>query len=178
MRRRYCAAKPFSAFLRDVEVNAALWHSIARRADVPREWVERVRNAGGKWHLLVVAEDWCGDAVNTLPVLAKLAELAGNIDLRIISRDENPDVMDGHLSPTGARAIPVVMLLDESFAERGWWGSRPRELQEWVLSVGSGMSKEERYLAVRRWYTQDRGISAVREIVDLLETTLRKPVAA
>ncbi|MFN2565051.1 MAG: thioredoxin family protein [Gemmatimonadaceae bacterium] len=86
LRRRYCAAKPFAEFLRDVQANADLWRSLARRAHVPEQVVERVRALGGRWHLLVLVEDWCGDAVNTLPVLARLAELADNVGLRVRPR--------------------------------------------------------------------------------------------
>ncbi|MFN2398138.1 MAG: thioredoxin family protein [Gemmatimonadaceae bacterium] len=178
MKRRYCAAKPFDHFLRDVQNNAQLWRAVARRADVPREWVDRMQAIAGRWHLLILVEDWCGDAVHTLPVLAKLAELAGNVDLRVLSRDANPDLMNAHLSPTGGRAIPVVLVLDECFAERGWWGSRPHELQHWFREAGLAMSSEDRYLEMRRWYTRDRGISAVREIVELLERAAQPVLAA
>ena len=58
LRKRYRAAKPFGEFLRDVEANADLWRALATRAHVPPELVERVRALGGRWHLLVLAEDW------------------------------------------------------------------------------------------------------------------------
>jgi hypothetical protein len=88
--------------------------------------------------------------------------------LRVLRRDENPDLMDAHLTG-GARAIPVVMLLDEQFVERGWWGSRPAELQSWLAGPGQSLSKEERYREVRRWYARDRGRSVVEEIVNAME---------
>lgn len=169
MRARYCAAQPFSRFLDTVEANADLWRSLAGRASVPVGMVERVRAAGGKWHLLVIAEDWCGDAVNTLPVLARLAEAAENVELRVVSRDENPDLMDAHRSPRGAAAIPVVMILDEGFVERAWWGSRPSMLQAWIDDVGAAMPKEQRYREVRRWYALDRGVSTLDEVIRLIE---------
>src|SRR5690606_25779827 len=55
----------------------------------------------------------------------------------VLRRDENLDLMDARLSPTGGRAIPVVMLLDESGMEIGWWGSRPAGLQTWIDAEGS-----------------------------------------
>src|SRR5690606_33724710 len=112
---------------------------------VPEAHVERVAALPGRWHLLVLSEDWCGDAANSIPVLARLAELAPNLELRLLSRDENPDLMDAHLTNGTARAIPVVMLLDEDFVERGWWGSRPAELQRWVVEEGLKMEPGPRY---------------------------------
>lgn len=169
LRTRYCAAQSFDSFLEGAAANAELWRSIARRATVPAAIVDRVRAAGGQWHLLVIAEDWCGDAVNTLPVLARLAEVAGNVGLRILSRDASPDLMDAHRSASGAAAIPVVMIVDEGFVERTWWGSRPGALQAWVDDVGMTLPKEERYREVRGWYARDRGASALDEIVSLIE---------
>lgn len=75
--------------------------------------------------------------------------------------------MDARLSPTGGRAIPVVMLLDESGMEIGWWGSRPAGLQAWIDEEGRELPAEERIRYVRRWYAQDRGASTLREVLAL-----------
>ena len=63
------------------------------------------------------------------PYLARLQEALPNFELRVLSRDENPDLMDAHLT-NGTRSIPVVMILDQEFREVAWWGPRPRPLQE------------------------------------------------
>lgn len=84
--------------------------------------------------------------------LAKLAERASNLDLKILGRDSNPDLMDSHLTG-GSRSIPVVILLDETFIERAWWGPRPRDLQEWALgavAVGVVHHRERRGLGHHR----------------------------
>ena len=43
--------------------------------------------------------------MNTVPYLARLAESVPNIDMRLLTRDENPDLMDAHLNGT-SRSIP------------------------------------------------------------------------
>ncbi len=177
LRERYCAAQTFDAFLAGVETNRDLWHAIARRASARDELTARVEATGQRWHLLVLAEDWCGDAVNVLPFIARLADRAANLDLRVVGRDANPDLMDGHLTGK-SRSIPVVIVLDATFTERGWWGSRPRKLQEWVLCPGSLMSKAERYRDIRRWYVQDRGVAVLNEIVGVIEGAVAKSAAA
>ncbi|GAC1659192.1 MAG: hypothetical protein NVS4B3_27170 [Gemmatimonadaceae bacterium] len=151
--------------------------ALAKLAHVPTDVVERVRGLGGHWHLLVLVEGWGGEAINSLPVLAKQADLAENLDLRALSRDDNPDLMASQLSPTGAAAIPVVLLLDNGYVERGWWGSRPAELQHWVQLVGLAMLKPERYREVRQWYVQDRGLTTLREFVGLLDGAARPNTA-
>jgi hypothetical protein len=167
-RDRYLGAPEFDEMLATARENVDLWTAVWRRAVVPDEYLRRVEALGGAWHLLVLSEDWCGDAVNTVPVVAKLAELSPNLDLRVLARDENPDLMDAHL--TGAsRSIPVVIALDEEFRERGWWGPRPAELQAWVLGAGRAVEKAERYKYVRAWYARDRGLMTLEAVVSMLE---------
>jgi hypothetical protein len=169
LKDRFETAPRFTEFLAAAEKNAGLWRDTYRLTRVPPEAVARAAALPGRWHLLVLNEDWCGDAVNTVPHLARLAELSGNVDLRVVGRDANPDLMDAHLSPAGARAIPVVIVLDGEFAERGWWGSRPGELQRWVQEHGSVLEKEERYRYVRTWYARDRGRSTLDEVLRIME---------
>jgi hypothetical protein len=168
LRERYLGAPEFEEMLATAEQNADLWAAVWRRANVPGEFVHRVAALGGAWHLLVLSEDWCGDAVNTVPVVAKLAELSPNVDLRVLARDHNLDLMDAHLTGT-SRSIPAVIVLDEEFVERGWWGPRPAELQAWVLGPGRALDKEARYREVRAWYARDAGRTTLAEVGATLE---------
>lgn len=168
MRDRYLGAMEFGEMLATVTRHEALWAAVWRRAEVPDELVRRLGAVGGAWHLLVLSEDWCGDAVNTVPVVARLAELAPNADLRVLARDANLDLMDSHLTGT-SRSIPVVIVLDEGFSEVGWWGPRPAELQAWVLGPGRALEPEAKYREIRAWYARDRGRSTLEELVGLIE---------
>jgi hypothetical protein len=63
----------------------------------------------GPRKLLAIAEDWCGDVYRELPTAVRIAE-AGELELRIFLRDENPDIMDEFVSSNGkSRAIPVFV---------------------------------------------------------------------
>ena len=156
MESRFRAAPTFAEFLDAAQANRDLWTAMARRATVPAEIVERVAALPGRWRLLVLNEDWCGDAVNTVPYVARLAEVAPNVELRLLGRDDNPDLMDAHLW-RGSRSIPVVIVYDEEFVERGWWGPRPSLLQTWAVGEGRALEKSERYKEIRRWYARDGG---------------------
>lgn len=164
MKDRYESAPTFRDYLESVEKNRELWHGIWRRVRLPPDLVQEAREDDRRWRLLALSEDWCGDAVNLLPVVARFAE-AVDWDFRVLSRDENPDLMDAHLTGGRSRSIPVVMLLDEDYEERGWWGPRPEELQSWVVSEGLSTPSAERYRKVRRWYATDRGRTTLREIL-------------
>ncbi len=164
----FASGRTFAEFLESTGEHAPLWHAVTRRSQVADDVVAALSDLRGQWHLLVLVEDWCGDAVNSLPTVARLAESVPNIDMRILSRDAHPDLMNAHLSPSGGRAIPVVILLDAAFVERGWWGSRPRALQASIDEQGATLAKQDRYREARRWYVADRGESTAREIAAMV----------
>ncbi len=143
-----------------------LWEAIHRLAKVPVWALEGTATLPENARLVALSEDWCGDAVNTIPIVAKWAE-AAQVPLRILKRDEHPAVMDRYLSGT-ARAIPVVIALAGDWRELGWWGPRPSVLQAWVLEQRAlGRTKTDLYPEIRRWYARDRGESTLREVLAL-----------
>lgn len=170
LRDRWASAVTLDEFIDGAEANQELWRSIRDRARVSAEVVDRLRVHSAPRKLLVLLEDWCGDAVNTVPVLARLADALPNLELRVLRRDESPELMDSHLSGT-SRAIPVVIIIDENFHELGWWGSRPRPLQAWFESAeAQTMDRTDRYRELRRWYARDQGRTTVEEVAALLAT--------
>lgn len=137
-----------------------LWEAIHRTHTLP-DWALGL-TLPADTRLLAIAADWCGDAVNTIPTLAKWAAAIG-VEFRLIDRDAWPQVMDHYLTD-GARSIPIVIALDPEFKELGHWGPRPSELQAWVMAHKDTMEKSARYKEVRRWYAKDRGATAIRDV--------------
>lgn len=80
---------------------------------------------------IVLTEDWCGDAMVNVPILLKIAEKA-NIDVRMLLRDENLELMDQYLTNGTARAIPIFIFIDEAGNETAVWGPRAPEAQQLV----------------------------------------------
>lgn len=165
----YDKGMTFAEFCSAAKANNDLWKKIYEHAEVAPDIAARAAALGGTWHLLVLAEDWCGDAVNTIPPLARLTEVASNITLKILPRDQNLGLMDAHLTNGKSRSIPVVIFLDASYEERGWWGPRPESLQAWAMNEGIALPKDERYKALRTWYARDRGHTTLDEILTALE---------
>jgi hypothetical protein len=171
LKKRYASALTLDEFIDGAEVNQEFWRASMKRARVPAELVERLSSLPERRYLLALTEDWCGDAVNSLPYVARMTEAVPQLDLRVLERDRNPDLMDTHLSGT-ARAIPVVIILDEKYRELGWWGSRPEPLQRWMKSEEARqLDKSDLYREVRRWYARDQGRTLLEEIALLLERT-------
>ena len=168
-RAHWEVAEDWPAWLAKVAKHEELWQAVAARIRVPVELVRRAEAAPGHWRLLVMTEDWCGDAVNLVPPIAGLAERADNMDVRMIGRDAHPDLMAAHLT-RGSRSIPVAILLDEDFRMRGWWGPRPGPLQDWFEAELRAMPSRERYPLLRGWYARDRGATTLEELVALIES--------
>ncbi len=150
-----------------------LWRGVYDRVVLPGSALEGFARSPVR-RLLVIAADWCGDAANTVPVLARLADLVRGMELRVLVRDEHPEVMNAYLT-NGTRSIPIVIALDDSFRELGHWGPRPAALQEWVLSNRKMMPSPQRYAYARKWYAKDKGETTLRELLGAV-TDNRSPV--
>jgi hypothetical protein len=168
--RHWEAASRFEAFLAGVEKRGDEWRaSYAAAESVSPELLGRVLAAGGRWRLLVIAEDWCGDSLHTVPWMARLAELAPNLELAVAGGNVGRDVMEAHRTPDGRAATPTAVLLDEAFAERGCWVERPEVLQSWYLEREGRIPREELQARKYQWYAGDRGGETLREIVERIE---------
>lgn len=156
-------ALPYQRFVAESVQHRGLWEGIYRLMRVP-DWTFHAVPPGTKRRLLVLAEDWCGDASSTVPILARFADAVPGMALRLLRRDEHPEVMDRYLT-NGSRSIPIVIVLDEGFRELGHWGPRPAELQAWVTENRPLVPKAELYPQVRKWYARDRGETTLREVL-------------
>lgn len=121
---------------------------------------------------IVLVEAWCGDGAQNLPILTKMAEASSCIELRILLRDENLDVIDAHLT-SGGRSIPKLICLEkDTLKEIGEWGPRPAAAQRMVdeFKRGSGpvLNKEELERNIHLWYAGDHSLSLQHEFMQLL----------
>jgi len=157
----------FERFVREATQHCDLWTGVYRTARVPSWATEGVARLGRRFRFVILAEDWCGDASSTVPIVARFAEDVA-AELRVLRRDEHPEVMDAYLT-NGARAIPVVIVLTEAMEEVGHWGSRPSELQAFVMGERARGRRPKDYFAeVRRWYAEDKGESTLRELLAVM----------
>jgi hypothetical protein len=106
---------------------------------------------------MVLTEPWCGDSAQCLPCLAVLADAAPGVDLRLLLRDENLDIMDQFLTD-GKRSIPVLVGLDADGGELLRWGPRPAAAQDVVdMAKSEGLAKPDLLERLHLWYGRDRG---------------------
>jgi len=81
--------------------------------------------------VLVIAEDWCPDVVQNVAMLAKIADGVPGMEVSIVRRDENTELMAQYLTNEKKR-IPVIAFFDMTFREIARWTGRCREADEWI----------------------------------------------
>lgn len=118
---------------------------------------------------LVITEGWCGDASQNLPVFEKIELACPHITLKLVLRDENPELMDRYLT-NGTRSIPkLICIKKETGQELFIWGPRPTELQHIVTELKNNhVSSEEKSLIVQKWYNADKTQSVQKEFTQLV----------
>ena len=131
---------------------------------VPDSLLARVR-AAGNWRVLAIAEPGCSDSANSLPILARLAEGAPGLDLRLIDSKVGKPWMEAHRTSDGRAATPTYLVLDEQFRIRGCWVERPVALQEFLKRKDSGAEFDSKMT----WYVKDEGREIMRELVEMIE---------
>ena len=134
----------------------------------PSEEIKNVITSSDRQIWLVITEDWCGDSAQNLPAIAKIASLNNKIELKIVLRDSNLDLMDMYLTD-GKRSIPKLIAFDEQLNEIFIWGPRPKKAQEYFDNLKEqGLAKEDIIKEIHSWYAKDKCQSLENEFIELL----------
>ena len=143
---------------------------IDRTTKLTTETVQTLKNLERDLIWLVLTEAWCGDAAQNLPIIAKMADISSHISLKILLRDENPDIMDAFLT-NGGRAIPKLVCMDANTLKILWdWGPRPAPAQDLlrIHKTKPEESHEDFVKQVQLWYAKDKSRTLQLELVKLL----------
>jgi hypothetical protein len=135
-----------------------------------------IRSIGEPQIWLVINEAWCGDGAQSIPYMSKLAELNPLIELKIIMRDENPEVMDAYLT-NGARSIPKLIAFTADFScELFTWGPKPAYLMERYKAYrhdSKGVSYKEFLEEIHFWYAKNKNQDLESELFQLIQANLK-----
>ena len=119
---------------------------------------------------LVLTESWCGDAAQTLPVINQFAEANEKIDLKVVLRDENEDLMNQFLT-NGSKSIPKLIVVEnESKKVVGSWGPRSEKAAKMVMDYKEkyGVIDDQFKTDLQNWYNADKGAHIEKELLDLI----------
>ncbi|TBW27991.1 thioredoxin family protein [Gramella sp. KN1008] len=129
---------------------------------------ERFKNLKTRQTWLVILESWCADGAQTIPILNKIAEASENIDLRIVMRDENPELMDNFLT-NGTRSIPKLIIMDQDLEVLATWGPRSAPATRMVTDYKNEFGKIDASFKAKLqvWYNKDKGLSIINELCNI-----------
>jgi hypothetical protein len=149
-------------------------HRLDKTMQLTPEVAQQLEQLATDFLWVVLAETWCGDAAQVLPVLDKMASHTDKIELRVILRDEHPAVMDLFLT-NGTRSIPKLIIIDKISGEViGDFGPRPQGAKQLILDYKAthGVVDETAKTELQKWYLQDKGVSIQNEIMELLKLSI------
>ncbi len=175
--------KSFTQYMDEATMNKPTMRQNFRETKVPDEehgyfhWLSSTLTPGSI-KILAISESWCGDCVENLPIVAKLASIYPCFELMVFSRDDNLEIMDKFLT-LGKRTIPVFVFFHESGDEIGRFVERPKAASDFLLRERARLStmseKEEQraeYAArtkLRRLYKSSFRHETIKEIRRILE---------
>jgi hypothetical protein len=132
------------------------------------ELIKAVNKISNPQLWIVLTESLCGDSAQNLPVFAKISELSKNVELRVLLRDSNLEIMDKYLT-NGTRSIPKLIAFDEEENELFRWGARPAAAQQLINELKEkGLQKNEWQIELHKWYANNRGKEIEKELLELL----------
>ena len=152
------------------ELNETRMNRLEKTIKITDEVQEQLNQLDKKQTWLVIAEGWCGDAAQILPIINKMVESSKNIDLKIVLRDENDYLMNDFLT-NGNQAIPKLILLDEENNIIGDFGPRPEPARKLIADYKekNGVVDEPIKVELQKWYLNDKGVSTQNEIMQLIK---------
>lgn len=152
------------------ELNETRLRRLDKTIKVVPEIEQQLSNLSKKYTWLVISEGWCGDAAQILPIINKMAEVSDFINLKIVLRDDNDELMSKFLT-NGGKAIPKLIILDSETNEiNADWGPRPEPARKLIADykAANGVVDEIAKVELQKWYLHDKGITTQNEIMNLM----------
>lgn len=156
---RFATGLTYELYKKQMTRNRERFEANEAAAPVGAAELEAFRALPAPLNVLVLAEDWCGDVIQNLPILGRIAAETGKLRLRVFLRDENPDLMEQFLN-NGHRSIPVFAFFDDAFRELGRFTERPA-----TVTARRSRRRSEVYASRPEFGAPDEPVAALPENV-------------
>lgn len=151
-------------------LNETRMHRLDKTITISDENVTKLHALKNNYIWLVISEGWCGDAAQLVPIFNKMDAVSDKIEMKIVFRDENSDLMNLFLTNEN-KAIPKLIILDKKTLNvEGNWGPRPKGAISLIENYKEKFGKidENAKTELQLWYLHDKGLSTQNEITELL----------
>ena len=152
-------------------LNETRMNRLEKTIKITDENSRKLKSLDSEYIWLVISEGWCGDAAQLLPIINKMALQSDNIDLRIVLRDENEELMNLFLT-NKSKAIPILIVVDKKTGSvLGNWGPRPKGAADLIVDYKKqfGVVDETAKNNLQLWYLHDKGLSTQEELINLIQ---------
>lgn len=152
------------------KLNETRMNRLDKTIQIENSVVESLNSLHQHYYWLVLAEGWCGDAAQLLPIFNKIANTTNTIELKLLFRDENEALMNLFLT-NGSKSVPKLIVLEkETLHVKGSWGPRPEGAVNLIRSYKEqyGVVDETAKAELQLWYLHDKGLSTQNELTTLM----------
>jgi len=159
------------SYLHYTKMNVQRMSRLDKKIELSKELKDTLDNLDHDLIFLALTEAWCGDAAQNLPLLHKMEEYSNQVELKLLLRDQNLELMDQFLT-NGGRSIPKVIALDADSKEvKCDWGPRPEQLQQKYLEAKENpdFDYEETAKDIQLWYAKDKTETQQKEFAEMLK---------
>jgi thiol-disulfide isomerase/thioredoxin len=182
---RFQQGLSYSAYIDQIKVNKARFEEFYKFQVKPEDAKDLQELAGrpnGPAKMLVLGEDWCGDVIRGMPMLARVADAAG-LEISIFPRDDHHDIMNEYLKNGEWMSIPVAVFYTKDHEYICHWIERPASAEREIAEIGDairaespdideqafGRARRERTAARAADWQQD----SVTELKELLASSIK-----
>jgi thiol-disulfide isomerase/thioredoxin len=182
--QRFDQGVSYETYMGQIKVNKARFEDFYNNFSVTAEDTaalkELVGKANGPAKMLVLGEDWCGDVIRGLPVLARIAEASG-MQMTVFPRDENHDIMNEFLKNGQWMSIPVAVFYTKDHEYITHWIERPEIAEQEMEQIEKDIRAENPDIsdqdfgrerrartASRARYWQDMTVTEIRDLLTRL----------
>jgi hypothetical protein len=133
----------FNEYMAKMKVNSDELTIIYNTYNIPSyqlSTLEKLKNKN--WNVIVLAAEWCTDAMLCVPILQKICERIG-FQQSILIRDENLELMDQYLTNGMSRSIPILIFIDHEGKEQFVWGPRSTKVEEVMNNLRNQLPQKD-----------------------------------
>ena len=156
------------AYLNFTKMNVVRMKRWDKMATISSELEEHLLKAlPQRW--IVLTEAWCGDAAQNLPVIHKIAETSNLVNLKVVLRDDNEELMNLFLT-NGGKSIPKLIALDKNNNVINSWGPRPTIAARMVANYKTqhGVIDANFKQDLQVWYNKNKGENIQDDFIKLV----------
>ena len=175
-----------------MKVNRDRFSQVLAEVEIPEGDREYFAGLPLSLRVAVITEDWCGDHVTTTPVLYRLAEDTGKLEVRTFKCDQNMDLIHSYMPEHRWDTLPIfVFFVPEDMRQISLFVETSQELVPLLDGIESAIRKAHPEVPDVDWETgsersqellrKERGafrITRAKEWGRIISRNFREVVAA